>query len=427
MKYGRILHIGYSRGIDKSEKREINIGDIFECMALENVYDRMGIDKSQIVNCYQHQIKDYEGEYIVLPVNFYYTSARYSSRILPVFLGLTVGGQHELSDEEYTTLRRFSPVGCRDERTLRRLLDKGIDAYFNGCMVATFPEREQGLETQDTVFFADPQKGIKDYIPEELLKKYKFVYHDIYAIPEELSEDGNLMTYGKKILETYSREAKLVVTSRFHAAVMCLALGIPVILTMENNYYKYTWIQKYIPVYEPKDFDKIDWNPPVVTIPKEEKELMLDIACSRVKETYDKYYKICTLSEKRETIEIKEFDDIFYGSYAIQYMQKNWPKDIEIKYAFWGATQIAKKLQKFIEENYPNAKLHRVYDLLVKNEFLGLMPKTPDTIENDDPCFIFVTGQSVVNAARDKFKAMNKPESEYFMCQRQFLSEKDFE
>lgn len=427
MKYGRIVHIGYSRGIDKEEKREINIGDIFECIAIENVYERMGVDRNEIVNCYQHQIRDYEGEYIVLPVNFYYTATKYSSRILPVFLGLTVGGQHELSDEEYTTLRRFSPVGCRDERTLRRLLDKGIDAYFNGCIVATLPKREQGLPTQDTVFFADPQRSIKEYIPQELLSKYKFVYHDIFATPEELSEDGDLMTYGRKILDLYSREAKLVVTSRFHAAVMCLALGIPVILTMENNYYKYTWIEKYIPIYEPKDFDKIDWNPPVVTIPDEEKELMLEIACERIKATYDKYYKTCTLSERRETIAIKEFDDIFYGSYAIHYMTKNWSKDTEIKYAFWGATQVAKKLQAFIETNYPKAQLCRVYDLLVRNEFLGKMPQTPDTIDNDEPLFIFVTGQSVVNAAKEKFNKMGKPETEYFLCERQFLSEKDFE
>lgn len=424
MKYGRIICNGVTKGNDKTEKRKMNIGDIFECMAIDNIYERMGVDKSEIIDCNQNQLDIYDGEYVVIPINFYYTSVTFSSRVLPVYLGLSLGGHHELTDSEYTMLRKFSPIGCRDERTLRRLLNKGIDAYLNGCIVATFPQRQQGLTSQDTVIFADAQRGIKDYIPSELLKKYRIIHHELYTALEELNVN-RFNTYAEQILDIYRYEAKLVVTSRFHAAVVCLALGIPVILTMENNYYKYTWIQKYIPIYEPKDFDKIDWNPPIVTIPNDEKELMLDIACDRIQETYNKYYKMCTLSEKRETISIEKFNDIFYGSYALQYIEKEWAKDIEIKYAFWGATEVAVKLFEFISENYPNAKLCRVYDLFVKNEFLGIIPETPENITKDEKFFIFVTAQSAIETAKEKFEMIGRLERDYFLCERVFLTEND--
>ncbi|MCM1251851.1 MAG: polysaccharide pyruvyl transferase family protein [Clostridium sp.] len=424
MKYGRIIHLGTIDGIDTSTKRLINLGDIWETMALDNCLKRLGIKENDIIECPHYGVENYAGEYIVTPINLHTYTLNYSNRILPVFIGLSFNGQHELNDKEEKVLQRFSPVGCRDERTLRMLLDKGIDAYLNGCMVATFPQRIQNLPTQDTVFLADANKAIMDYIPHDLLKKYKFIYHETYMKPDELA-GGNLSAYGEMMKDLYSREAKLVITSRFHSAIMCLALGIPVILTIENFNFKYTWLRKYIPVYEPADFDKINWSPPAVTIPDEEKELMIRIACDKIKAAYDKYYDICTLSELRENIEIKEFDDLFYGNFAIEYIKKNWEKNTTIRYAYWGATYTAKRIQKFIEEYYPNAQLCYVYDMFVTNMFLDKVPRHPDNIETDEPAFIFVTSNTAIAAARDKFTGMNKPDSEFFMCERQFMTQED--
>lgn len=55
------------------------------------------------------------------------------------------------------TLRRFSPVGCRDERTMRLLLEHGIDAYLQGCLVATFEKRTE-LPTQKKFFLLIQKK-----------------------------------------------------------------------------------------------------------------------------------------------------------------------------------------------------------------------------------------------------------------------------
>lgn len=424
MKYGRLVHIGFAKN-NTNENRLMSVGDIFECLALEKIYEKMGIPRDEIIDCYQYEVEQYEGEYIVLPINIYSLNVRYSKRILPVFLGLTIGGQHELSKEEYNTLSRFSPVGCRDEKTMHRLLDNGIDAYFQGCLVATFPKREPNLPTQTKVFFVNPEAGIKDYIPKDLLSNYEFFSHDFYMTLEEMTDGLNIYEYGEQVIKMYREQARLIVTSKFHAAVIALALGIPVILIMENCYYKYTWIKKFIPIYEPKDYANINWNPKPVLIPDHEKELMIHIACSRLKETYEKYKEICTLSEIRETFGENDFPDIFYGNYAIEYIKNNWDRESNIEYAMWGATQTAVTLYNFIQKNYPNAKLKRIYDFAIKNEFLGLKPVKPDTIPDDESFFILVTGNSASNAAKELFQKIGKPDTEYFCCERKVLQKED--
>lgn len=430
MRYGILGHIGFSKK-DGNANRLMSMGDIFECLAILRIYEELGINKDDLITCYPYELDNYDGEYVVLPINVYALNVDYARRIIPVFLGLTLGGEHKISKKNLNMLRRFSPVGCRDERTMRTLQDKGIDAYLQGCLVATFPERKLNPEKQKKVFFVDPEQGIKDYIPKELLENYEFFSHDFYMTPEEMLKGKDIYEYGKETIEKYKREARLIITSKYHAAVIALALGIPVIMVIENNYYKYSWLEKFIPIYEPKDYPNINWNPKVVKIPKEEKELMLNIAKERISLTYQKYDKICRLSELREKPEIKHFTDIFYGANAIEYIKKNWEKNKTINYAFWSATQTAVKLNDFIVENYPNAKLVKVFDWSIRNPITfkdGIfIPESLEKIQSpeNEHLFIFVTGNSASEAAKELFKKINKNEEEYFLCERKVLTESD--
>lgn len=429
MKYGLLAHIGFARGREGAEKnRIVSMGDMFECMAILRIYEEAGIKEEDLIYCYAYELDTYEGEYVVLPINIYSLNINWSKRILPVFLGLSLGGSHELSEENVRLLRRFQPVGCRDERTMRRLLELGIDAYLQGCLVAAFEERVQGLPTQNKVFFIDANAGIKAYIPDDLLDHYEFFSHDFYINLRK--EDWKQMyEFAKATMERYKKEARLIVTSKYHAALIALALGIPVILVMENNYYKYSWVEKYIPVYEPKDFDKIDWHPEKVVIPKEEKELMLQIAKRRILETYEKYSDLCTLSEMRERQDLDQFEDIFYGAFAVEWIKKHWDRNIEIEYGLWGVTDTSVKLNRFIYENYPNAKLKKVYDWSVRNPVCyaegAFIPVPLEELESEEAMelFIFVTGNSASQAASDLFIRLHK--KNYFLCERKILAESD--
>lgn len=429
MNYGILTHIGFSKKGGK-QNRIISIGDVFECLAIRNIYKSMGVEEKDLIVCYPYELTEYQGEYCVLPINAYSLNIDYSHRILPVFLGLTLGGINHLSQTNIDLLKKFSPVGCRDERTMRVLLDQGVDAYMQGCIVATFSKREK-LETQKKVFFINPEKGIREYIPEELLENYEFFSHDYYMTDEELFQEGGLYKFGERIIEKYRAEARLVVTSKYHAAIICLALGIPVIMIIENNYFKYSWLEKYIPIYEPKDYANINWNPEPVCIPDSEKELMLRIARNRIRETYEKYHDICTLSELRERPDISHFDDIFYGNYAIEYVKNNWKPDTEIEYAFWGATDTSRRLNRFIAEHYPHARLKKVFDWSVRSEVEykeGIfIPEPLDGIsaEENKELFIFVTGNSASEAAMELFQKIQKKDDSYFLCRRQVLQEED--
>ncbi len=432
MNYGILTHLGYAKK-GENKNREFSIGDVLECLAIRNLYQSIGVDEDDLIICSLHDLNTYQGEYCVLPINVYSLNIDYSKRILPVFLGLALGGLgvNKSFMENMDLLRRFSPVGCRDERTMRILLEHGIDAYMQGCLVATFPKRPV-LETQKKVLLVNPEKGIEKYIPKELLDNYEFFSHDYYTTDEELYKDGGLYQLGERVIEKYRTEARLVITSKYHAAITCLALGVPVIMLIENNYFKYSWMEKYIPIYEPKDYANIDWNPKPVCIPDSEKELMLNIARKRIKDTYEKYHDICTLSEIRERPESTHFDDIFYGNYAIEYVKENWNKDTRIDYAFWGATDTSRKLHDFIAQNYPNAHLKKVFDWTMRSEVEYkegvFLPESSDHISDEEnkDLFIFVTGNSAFEAATELFHKLHRSPDTYFLCHRQVLTEENF-
>lgn len=430
MKYGILTHIGFSKK-GESNNRIISLGDVLECLAIRNIYQDIGISEKELIEVYPYEIDAYDGEYVILPINVYFLNMKnWSPRILPVFLGITVGGNSKMDAQTLSYFRRFSPVGCRDERTMRTLIENGIDAYLQGCLVATYPKRPK-LPSQKKVFFTNPERGILDYIPRELLDNYEFVTHDYFTTSEELFHNGGIYKLGEQIVEKYRTEARLVVTSKYHSAILCLALGIPVIMVIENNYYKYTWIEKFIPIYEPKDYANIDWNPKIVCIPQVEKDLMLKIARDRILATFKKYHDICTLSEMRERPDISEFEDIFYGNHAIEFIKNKWTADTKIDYAFWGATDTARRLNAYISANCPKAHLVKIFDWSIRTpvEYAEgtYIPEPLDEIskpKNHD-LFIFVTGNSASEAAMELFKKINKSPDKYVLCQRQELAQED--
>lgn len=419
MKYAMRYHEGQERANERDKKRLINIGDLFMCLSIKKIYEHLEISNKDIIMLQTYDFKEYDGEYAVLPMNFYESTLAISPRILPVFLALSLEWEQEWSEQDIALLRRFAPIGCRDEMTMRELHKRGIDAYLNGCLVAIFPKREINIKEQRTVFLVDPHQSIFDRMPSQIKKNSVNFSHEYFmTINEFLGDKKDIFEYAEGIIEMYAKQASMIITSRFHGAVIALALGIPVILIMDNFYFKYTWIKKFIPVYEPKDIDKINWNPAPICIPDEEKELMIRIACDRIKQTYDRYYDLCTLSEKRESIHIKSFEYLFYGDEAIKYVDDNWNEKTEIEYSFWGVTHTAYKLYEHITKKCPKAELTNIYDMVVKNKFLGIDPKTPDHIAIDNPEFIFVTADSASGAAKKLFQTMNKNMNEYFLCTR---------
>ena len=109
----------------------------------------------------------------------------------------------------------------------------------------------------------DAPSRILEFMPLELKNSMEILTHEVLIDPnnEYRKECQRLENLSRQFLERYRNEATLVVTSRLHCAAPCLAMGIPVILA--RNYFddRYSWIDRFLPLYTPDRFPSIDWNP----------------------------------------------------------------------------------------------------------------------------------------------------------------------
>ena len=149
-----------------------NLGDQMQIIAIDHIYRQMGVPRDDIVYIDYHNLRDYDGDYAILPVSMpmvdYFPNGfadRFSDRIIPVFLGVTMV-KESLTEKEQTYLRKYAPIGCRDERTLRTMRRYGIMAYLNGCITVTLPRRAH--EAGGDIYIVDVDESCQQLIPAEI-------------------------------------------------------------------------------------------------------------------------------------------------------------------------------------------------------------------------------------------------------------------
>jgi len=117
-------------------------------------------------------------------------------------------------------LIEHGPVGCRDTSTQDLLLSNGVPAYFSGCLTTTLKISLDVVRNQDLVCAVDVS------LPEFFKQKFNIKYLT-HRVPNTLS-DTSRRELAKDFLSLY-QSSRLVITSRFHVALPCLAYGTPVI------------------------------------------------------------------------------------------------------------------------------------------------------------------------------------------------------
>jgi hypothetical protein len=141
-----------------------------------------------------------------------------------------------------------STIGCRDLHTLNVCKSYHIPAYLSYCV--TLLNKNLNRKRNDILFVDVDIKDYKD-IPNEIVEQAIKTTHLIDR-NTPLKERNRL---AKESLDRLQK-AKLVVTSRLHAALPSVAIGVPVIFT-KSYYQSYRWFG-----YE--DFiwnlNNIDWN-----------------------------------------------------------------------------------------------------------------------------------------------------------------------
>lgn len=256
---------------------EINIGDYIQALASSQFLPSLdGFIQREHLN-------SYEGDEAKIILNGWFMHHPQnwppSKKITPLFVAFHINSLAKvalLSEQSIHYLKQFQPIGCRDMQTMKMLKEKGVDAYFSGCMTLTLGYKYKSLEKDDTCYFVDPYFVTQWNIIQIIKNTFYLLFHwkDVTVIAKKYPEKKGglrkkmiLTTFYREYLKIFSREtllnakyinqqsadlkvsgwndfdylksaeelvknyarAKLVVTSRIHCALPCLGLETPVI------------------------------------------------------------------------------------------------------------------------------------------------------------------------------------------------------
>lgn len=421
MKYALVTH-GQKKEQMRGEQLVLNVGDYMQWLAIANLYEYMGLNKEDIVELSIENISEYRGEKIILPMNYMWADSVhcpyvmdgnviFSEDIVPVFLAISFKrGNWEWTEERVEYFKKYEPIGCRDYATWKTLSELGIDAYLAGCITTTLPLRNR--TEGDTAYFVEVPKGLEKYVPEKIKKKCKFIRHQ-----ERVSEEvfyGRLggLERARKMLDEYDANASVVITSRLHCALPCMAIGIPVILVKEYFGYPFDLQRKFLPFYSYQDFKNVDWNPQRVDL-EQYKKIALECARKRLlgenaKDEIEKLHAEYASLYKDGYKEEKMSMEVFVNRIKELYTEKD-----AFDYALWGISDNAEWIYEYMKAQYPLAKLVKVIDNLRNLEFHGFRAEKADTLCKNDNFLVIATTLNVSADAIPFFDKIGKSANEY--------------
>lgn len=222
-------------------------------------------------------------------------------QVRPFYIAFHAANNLILKPQIVTHLKAHGPVGCRDIFTLERMKFYNVPAYLSGCLTLTL-EAQTSAPRRD-VLLVDVDPDLRKFIPASLTKNAisltqhsgttitplrhearllgmiqhhhasitsfgKIFYKNLislrqkYLLPESLIQDR--FQRAENLLSQYEK-AKLVITSRLHCALPCIAMGTPVIfLHKDPQDPRLGAINGYLKVYSQNNIHQVDWTPGAV-------------------------------------------------------------------------------------------------------------------------------------------------------------------
>ena len=219
-----------------------------------------------------------------------------SEKIKPLFISFHLNPSIKtelLKDESIKYFKSHEPVGCRDIYTRDILLEKGINAYYSSCITTTidrnnylksktqaegiivigaFDRLKPTLDYKSSVklllsIFKYPFKKI-DYTLKlskfnRHLKNQNFKikrYSQLTKRPIKSHNEG--LNLASEMLEKIA-ESEVMITSRIHAALPALAMGLKVIFIDQgldhiNHKHRLSGLKNYFTCVNLKDFFMIN-------------------------------------------------------------------------------------------------------------------------------------------------------------------------
>lgn len=248
-------------------KKSSNLGDFVQTLAARQFLPSVN------AYCDREDLKGYSGKTVNLIMNgwFMYNTHNFppSDFINPLYTSFHINSDvYEVMTSPVCLdhFKKYEPIGCRDIATRNLLLSKNIEAYFSGCLTLTLGKTYKRDYITDDIYLVDPL--LNHYHPTDLLlnprklagcllrKRFYQIRNRKKLMTESFSKDilrnaktltqiatVNSIEDGLSVTDQYLKKlchAKLVITSRIHCALPCLAMGTPVIFLngeVDNNTY----------------------------------------------------------------------------------------------------------------------------------------------------------------------------------------------
>lgn len=270
-----------------------NIGDYIQSIAQEQFWTKIDIlverEKLNQIKCKKKINIIMNGWFMWFPETFCLKEC-----LNPLFVSFHIApsiAEKLLTKDNIKQLKKYTPIGARDLETKNILEKKGISSYFSGCLTLTLGNTFKSTTKNGKIYIVDPYyelggtnnnklkyvralffliKHYRNILPLKNIFKYEFKsslnkksqwldkmlhlasFYEAYSkildkntiyianyithiinIGENSSEQERLQI-ARNYIEMYSK-ASLVITSRIHAALPCLAVETPTIFISSDK------------------------------------------------------------------------------------------------------------------------------------------------------------------------------------------------
>ncbi len=276
MKYGLLYY-----------KDTDNIGDDIQSYAASRFLPSIDymIDRERL-----NEFVPEKKEYVKTIMNAWYIHDKFnfdiSPYIYPLFIsmffknfpyesGLNVGIDY-INDNVINMLKKFGPVGTRDNHTLKVMEKLDVESYFSGCMTLTL-DRFDDVKHGDYIVTVGLKPNEIEYIKSKTDREVVEVIQDV---PFGSFSDETWDVRSKRvedILRLY-QGAHMVITNKLHCSLPCLALQTPVLLLFDDSF--------------PENIDRIGTFLPYLNHINRSELFQTDIDFEKPKKNPNKYLKI---------------------------------------------------------------------------------------------------------------------------------------
>jgi len=184
-----------------------------------------------------------------------------ANNIEPLFISFHITHNNKankimLDKDNISYFKKYEPIGCRDHYTVSLFNRIGIKAYYSGCITLTLENETKPFEKSDEILFVDPfnknlpeafrKKMFNKLVPDSIKNNIVHINHTHLPSSEPMIDK---LKYAENLILRYSK-AHLVVTSRIHVALPCIALGTPVLFmdvgfNLKNSRNRFSGIINY--------------------------------------------------------------------------------------------------------------------------------------------------------------------------------------